>query len=90
VAIFQGLTQPSSLSVVSDLCDPRAQGQILGINQSFQPLAQAIPPIIAGFIVAIDLNLPILIASVSVLAAWILFILYRRLERLRGEEKVCT
>ncbi len=89
VAIFQGLTQPSSLSIVSGLCDAKAQGQILGINQSFQSLAQAIPPIIAGFIVSLDQNLPILVAGVSVLAAWVLFLVYRAGVRRRGPEKVC-
>jgi len=90
VAIFQGLTQPSSLSIVSGLCDEKAQGQILGINQSFQSLAQAIPPIIAGFIVSLDQNLPILVAGVSVLAAWVLFLVYRAGVRRRGPENVCA
>lgn len=76
IAIFNGLTQPNSSAIISNSADTASQGEILGINQSIQSLGQAIPPIIAGIIVSIDRSLPILIASLSTLTAWIIFMAF--------------
>ena len=73
IAIFQGLTQPNSTAIISNLADKAKQGEILGINQSIMSLAQAIPPIIAGFITSISLNLPTIFAAGSTLIAWLIF-----------------
>lgn len=74
VALFQGLVQPNSLALISDLGHQDSQGEILGINQSIQSLAQAIPPIIAGVLVSVHTTLPIWVGSLSILAAWFVFI----------------
>ncbi len=84
VAIFEGLTQPTSTAIVSSLSDKDSQGEILGISQSIQSLAQAIPPIIAGIIVAIKISLPIVVAGIATLAAWLIFIFFYKAVR---EEK---
>ncbi|MBU3142665.1 MFS transporter [Clostridium sp. CF012] len=76
IAIFQGLTQPNSTAIISNLADKDKQGEILGINQSILSLAQAIPPIIAGFITSISINLPTIFAAGSTLLAWIVFKLF--------------
>ncbi|MBB6713967.1 MFS transporter [Clostridium gasigenes] len=73
IAIFQGLTQPNGTAIVSNQSDASTQGEILGVNQSVQSLAQAIPPIIAGFVTSIDLRLPIILGSVSILIGWLIF-----------------
>lgn len=73
VAVFNGLTFPNANAIVSNLADAQSQGEVLGINQSMQALAMAIPPIIAGFIVTIDRNLPILTGSILTLIAWAVF-----------------
>lgn len=73
IAIFQGLTQPNSTAIVSNQVDSKTQGEILGINQSVQSLAQAIPPIIAGFVTSINLSLPILLGALSVGIGWVIF-----------------
>jgi DHA1 family tetracycline resistance protein-like MFS transporter len=73
IAIFQGLTQPNSTAIVSNLTDRERQGEILGINQSIQSAAQAIPPIIAGFVTTINVNLPTILAASTTLLAWIVF-----------------
>jgi DHA1 family tetracycline resistance protein-like MFS transporter len=78
IAIFQGMISPNSTSLVSAQAGPEAQGEILGINQSVQSLAQAIPPIIAGYIISIKLELPILVASGCTLLAGIIFLLFFR------------
>lgn len=73
IAIFQGLTQPNTTAIVSGLSDSKSQGEILGMNQSIASLAQAIPPIVAGFLTAINVNLPTLFAAGSTLLAWFVF-----------------
>ena len=73
IAIFQGLNQPNGTAIISNLSDKDKQGEILGINQSISSLAQAIPPIIAGFVTSINLNLPIWFAALSTFLAWIVF-----------------
>lgn len=73
IAIFQGLTQPNTTAIVSGLSDEKSQGEILGMNQSVASLAQAIPPIVAGFLTAVNVNLPTLFAAGSTLLAWLVF-----------------
>jgi DHA1 family tetracycline resistance protein-like MFS transporter len=73
VAIFQGLSQPNLTSIVSILSPKESQGEILGIQQSVQSAAFAIPPIIAGVVATIDVRFPILLAGLSVFFAWVVF-----------------
>ncbi len=73
VAVFNGLTYPNANAIISNLADAKSQGEVLGINQSMQALAMAFPPIIAGFIVTIDRNLPILTAGVLTFLGWAVF-----------------
>lgn len=75
VAIFNGLTQPNLLSIVSGLADESTQGEILGINQSVQSIAQAVPPIVAGLVASISIQLPIVLAGVLTLCAWVVYII---------------
>lgn len=85
IAIFQGLTQPNSTAIISNLADKDKQGEILGINQSIMSLAQAIPPIIAGFITSISLNLPTMFAAGSTLVAWLVFrLIFIRQQKLKN------
>lgn len=72
-AMFQGLTQPNSMAIISNLTAKEKQGEILGINQSIQAVAQAIPPIIAGFVVSININLPTWFATGATILAWFIF-----------------
>lgn len=74
IAILQGLTQPNSTAIVSSLSDRASQGEILGINQSIVSLAQAIPPILAGFLTTININLPTMFAAGTTALAWIVFV----------------
>ena len=74
VALFQGLSQPNLTSIVSVLTPKDTQGEILGIQQSVQSLAFAIPPIIAGVVVSIDVRLPIFLAGLSIFIAWVVFV----------------
>ncbi len=76
IAIFQGLTLPNITTLISDLGSSESQGEILGINQSIQSLAFALPPIIAGVAVSVNLRLPILLAGLTTFVAWLIFVLY--------------
>jgi DHA1 family tetracycline resistance protein-like MFS transporter len=72
IAILQGLTQPNTTAIISNLSDKDSQGEVLGINQSILSLSQAIPPIIAGFVTAVNINMPTIFAAVSTLLGWII------------------
>ncbi len=73
IAICQGLLMPNLTSVVSNLAGPDAQGEIMGINQSVQSAAQSVPPLVAGVLTGVALELPILCGSVITLLAWAIF-----------------
>ncbi len=85
IAMFQGLTIPNATAIVSSLSGKESQGEILGINQSIQSLGQAIPPIVAGFVVTVHRSLPILLASGITLLAWITFMVFFK-QRSRTQE----
>ena len=74
VAISQGLSYPNATAIVSNLGGKDSQGEILGINQSIQSLGMSIPPIIAGFISALDVRLPIVVSALCLGLAWAVFV----------------
>ncbi len=75
VAIFEGLSFPNSTAVVSRLASDADQGEAMGITQSLRALGQAIPPMIAGFLVSFSPNLPTLAAGGLILLAWAVFMI---------------
>ncbi len=76
IAISNGIVNPSTTSIISSLADESAQGEIMGINHSFQALGMAIPPIVAGFLVSINLRFPLIVSGVVTLVAWLIFLRY--------------
>lgn len=78
IALAYGITSPNLTSVVSEQAGPQEQGQIMGINQSMQSLGQFVPPIIAGYLNAIDARLPLVAAAGLVAVAWVLFMVVGR------------
>jgi MFS transporter, DHA1 family, tetracycline resistance protein len=76
IAVNQGLLSPNVQTLVSNSVSPQRQGEILGINQSVQSLAMAIPPIVAGYLVSIDRNIPITLAAVFTFLAWVVFMVF--------------
>jgi len=78
-SVANGLTQSNSLALISRSVGAEIQGKVMGINASIQALAQAVPPILSGYIAAsITPEAPIFIASLVIIFAGILFIvLYR-------------
>ena len=70
---FQGITFPSALALVSNMADRSVQGEILGINQSIQSLVNALPPILFGALVGLNVSFPIYFGLGCSLAAWALY-----------------
>lgn len=71
VALSQGLLTPNLSALVSSKAGPSEQGKIMGLNQSVQASAMAIPPILAGFATNIMYQLPVYLASGFTLVGWI-------------------
>lgn len=78
LSLFQGLSFVNMTALVSDETGEESQGEGLGLNQSVQSMGQIFPPVIAGFIAAVQPNLPILIGSACLFLAWITFMLLYR------------
>jgi DHA1 family tetracycline resistance protein-like MFS transporter len=76
LAIFVGLTFPNLNSVISSMGGRESQGELLGLNQSVQSLAMAIPPLLAGFAIAWGVNMPILMGALFCAGAWGVYILF--------------
>lgn len=75
IAVCNGLSFANLTGLISRSSDQKIQGEILGINASIQALAQLIPPILSGFIAAgFTPETPILVSSVIIMLAGILFI----------------
>lgn len=75
IAISHGITTPNLLSTISTQASPSQQGSILGINQSMQSIGATIPPIIGGYLTAIDFHYPLIASASIVFFAWIVFLL---------------
>jgi DHA1 family tetracycline resistance protein-like MFS transporter len=74
IAIFNGVTTPNLTAVISLHATPEERGSMLGIRQSMRAVAIAIPPIIAGFITTIAVDLPIWAAGVFTFLGGVVFL----------------
>jgi len=85
LAIPQGLSFPSSLTLISDSVNEKMQGEIIGINQSVSSIAQGFPPLIWAFMLLYIENenfivrFPIIAGGTACLLAWVIYgTLYKR------------
>ncbi len=76
---FNGLSMANMGGLLSRSVPPSKQGEILGIGSSIQALAQALPPLGAGFVAAsLTPEAPVLAAALTMLLAWVVFtVMYR-------------
>lgn len=75
MAIFNGLSNVNLTTLISRSAGPKIQGEILGINASVQALAQAVPPILSGYIAAsLTPSTPILVSFIVLLLAGFTFV----------------
>jgi DHA1 family tetracycline resistance protein-like MFS transporter len=84
MAIANGLTMPNMNALISGLASKENQGEIMGINQSFQSLGMAIPPLLAGFFAAIHFILPVIIGSALIFLAWLVFMIFFRKQHMKA------
>lgn len=78
VAVAYGLIQPTSTTILSNMTDEKSQGEVMGINQALLSVAQIIPPIVDGFVVSLNIHLPLIFAGLVTLLGWVVFKLFLR------------
>ena len=74
LVLFVCLAWPNILAIVSNLAGEARQGEIMGVNQSVQSLAQAITPIASGPLVAHFFRLPTIIGASCAGLAWLILL----------------
>ena len=75
IAISFGITSPNLVAAISEQASPSQQGEILGINQSMQSLGASLPPIIGGYLTAMNFLYPIIASSIIIFIAWLVLVL---------------
>ncbi|MCE2962347.1 MAG: MFS transporter [Chitinophagales bacterium] len=75
LALAQGLNSPNLLTLVSGQAQPEQQGEILGINQSMQSLAQTIPPLVVAVFGKNLTTFPFVFGGSMVVIGWMIFVL---------------
>ena len=75
-AMFNGLSQANFMGLLSRSADQKIQGEVLGINASLAALAQAIPPILSGFIAArFAPETPLIVAVIIIVFSGLYFVM---------------
>jgi DHA1 family tetracycline resistance protein-like MFS transporter len=69
LAFFESLIFPNASTLVSNLSEKEAQGEVLGIHNSIQWAAIGFAPLFSGSAVALIPHLPITVACVAMLVA---------------------
>ncbi len=78
-AAFNGMSMATTTGLVSQQVGPARQGEILGINMSLQALAQAVPPILSGYLAArLRPEAPVFIAALVIVMAGLVFNFFYR------------
>ena len=75
---FQGITFPSTLAVVSNLAKDDIQGEIIGINQAIQSLCNALPAILFGAAVGVNVRFPMWFGAGCCLIAWLILLKFMK------------
>ncbi len=74
MAISQAMVSPNLLSIISSKAGDDRQGEILGVNQSVQSIATAIPPLASGYLINVNIGLPMILGSILVFIAFVVFV----------------
>jgi DHA1 family tetracycline resistance protein-like MFS transporter len=70
-----GLSMANITGLISRRAGAAIQGEVLGIGTSVQALAQAIPPILSGFIAAtMSSSAPIFVSAIILFVSWVFFL----------------
>lgn len=73
LATFMALTKAFSNSLITRITATDKLGEAMGINSSASALANAIPALLAGYIASHHARLPILVGSITMILAAIIF-----------------
>jgi DHA1 family tetracycline resistance protein-like MFS transporter len=73
MVIAQGVCTPGILSLISNKADRDIQGSTIGINQSIQSFASAIPAIFATSFVAQNIKFPLVFGAIMSFIAFIVY-----------------
>jgi len=73
VPLFVALTMANSIALLSSVSDPKLQGEVMGVNSSFEALAQGIPAVMSGYVASISVGLPTLVGSSIIALAGLMF-----------------
>ncbi|GAA4099174.1 MFS transporter [Mucilaginibacter panaciglaebae] len=76
--LFNGLRNPMLNAIIADHSEESKQGEIMGINQSYVSIGQAVGPAIAGLAAAVSLHAAFYLAGLLILIA---FAMCTRLKR---------
>ena len=74
LAFFESLISPTSTTLVSNLSDKEAQGEVLGIHNSLQWAAIGFASLFSGSAVALIHHLPITVGCAAMLVAMFVFL----------------
>ncbi len=72
----QGICTPGLLALISNKAGKNVQGATIGINQSIQSFASAIPALLATSFVATNVKFPLLFGCITTLLAFIIYYLF--------------
>jgi MFS family permease len=65
--LFNGLRNPMLNAIIADHSKTSEQGEVMGINQSYVSIGQAVGPAIAGMVAAISLHITFFLAAFLIL-----------------------
>ena len=81
--LFNGLRNPMLNAIIADKSKGEEEGQVMGINQSYTSIGQAVGPAIAGLATAISLRSPFYLAALLILVGLFVSVRVRRRESLK-------
>ena len=77
IATGQGFSYPNITNIISKNAIDGNQGKTLGIQHSIYACTMIMAPIIASFVDAINIHLPIILGSFFIVIAWLIYLMNR-------------
>ncbi len=90
IPLFVALTMANSIALLSSVADPRLQGEVMGVNSSFEALAQGIPAVMSGYIASVAVGLPTIVGSSLIAFAGFLFLYTFRPSMVRHHDQAAA
>ncbi|MCX6994678.1 MAG: MFS transporter [Chlamydiae bacterium] len=77
-SIAYSFISPGFTAVISNSETPAIQGKVMGLYQSVQALAKVLAPSLAGIIMAVNSDLPLLISSICIMLSALTFFFVKK------------